>query len=93
MLDCLNENVVLKMSTDEKQKQCSIKSSRIDNRQNKKHKNVACYKYGVKGHMLYNYVYIKHDSSLFKRIWVPKDSYVLSNHKGPIKVWIPISSK
>ena len=82
------------MSIDEKQKQCSNKSSKINNRRNrKKHENVACYKHGMKGHMPYNCVYNKHDSSLFKRIWVPKDFYVLTNHRGPIKVWVPRSSK
>ena len=50
---------------------------------NMKHENVACFKYGVNGHMLYKCCYIKHDSSLFKRIWVPKGSHILSNHKEP----------
>ena len=82
------------MSTDEKQKQCSNKSLKTKNKHyKKKHENVACYKYGVKGHMLYNYVYIKHDSSLFKRIWVPKDFHVLTNHKRPVKVWVSRFSK
>ena len=93
LLVFMNENFVLKFSINEKTMQCSNKYSKFENRQNRKHKNVACYKCGVKGHMPYKCYYIKHDSSLFKRIWVPKGSYVLSNHKKPTKVWVPISSK
>ena len=79
---CVNENSILKLSIHEKTMQCSNESSKIDNKQNRKHENVACYKCGVKGHMPYKCSYIKHDSLLFKRIWVPKGSHVLSNHKG-----------
>ena len=59
----------------------------------KKHENIAYYTCGMKGHLPYNYVYVKYDSSLFKKIWVPKGSHILTNHKGPIKVWVPKSSK
>ena len=86
---CVIENSTLKMSIDDKQMQCFNESSKTDNRQNRKLENVACYIYGVKGHMPYKCCYIKHDSSLFKKIWVPKCSNVLSNHKGPIKVRVP----
>ena len=93
LLVCMNIKSTLKLSINEKIMQCSNEHSKIDNGQNRKHENVACYKYGVKGHMPCNCVYIKHDSSLLKRIWVPKGSHVLSNRKRPIKVWVPISSK
>ena len=92
LLVCVNENSVLKLSIDEKTMQCSKKHSKNDNRQNKKHENVSYYKCGVKSHMPYK-CYIKHDSSLFKRIWISKGSHILSNHKGPIKVWVLISFK
>ena len=72
---------------------CSNEHSKSENKQYRKHVNVACYKCGVKSHMPYKYYYIKYDSLLFKKIWIPKGSHVLSNHKGPIKVWVPISSK
>ena len=93
LLVFMNENFVLKFSINEKTMQCSNKYSKFENRQNRKHKNVACYKCGVKGHMPYKCYYIKHDSSLFKKIWIPKDSHILSNHKGPIKVCVLISFK
>ena len=73
--------------------QCPNEHSNSENKQHRKHENVACYKCGVKGHMPYKCCFVRHDFSLFKRIWVPKGSYVLSNHKGSIKVWVPISSK
>ena len=89
----MNENYVLKLSINEKTMQCSNEHSNSENKKHRKHENVACYKCCVKGHMPYKYSFVKHDSSLFKRIWVPKGSHVLSNHKRPIKVWVPISSK
>ena len=94
LLVCVNENSTLKMSIEEKQKQCSNESSKIENRHNrKKHGSYTFFKCGIKGHMHYNCCYIKHDTSLFKRFWVPKSSYVLTNHKKPIKVWVSKSSK
>ena len=89
----MNENSTLKVPINEKTMQYSNEHSKNENRQYRKHENVVCYKCGVKGHMPYKCCYIKHDSSLFKKIWVPKGSHILFNHKGPIKVWVPISSK
>ena len=86
LLVSMNKNSVLKLSINEKTMQCSNEHLKSENRQYRKHENVACYKYGVKGHMSYKCCYIKHDFSLFKRIWVPKGSHVLSNRKRPIKV-------
>ena len=93
MLVCMNENSALKLSINEKTMQCSNEHLKSENRLYWKHDNVTCYKCGVKGHMLYKYYYIKYDSSLFKKIGVPKGSHILSNHEGPIKVWVSIYSK
>ena len=68
LLVFMNENSALKLSINEKTMKCSNEHSKMDNRQNRKHENVAWYKCSVKGHMPYKYCYIKHDSSLFKRI-------------------------
>ena len=89
----INENSALKLSINEKTMQYSNDHSKSKNRQYRKHENVACYICGVNGHMPYKCCYIKHDSSLFKRIWVSKGSHILSNHKGHIKVWVPILPK
>ena len=63
LLDCMNENVALKLSINEKPKQCSNKCSRIENRiYKKKHGSFTCYNYGRKGHMFYNCCYMKNDS-------------------------------
>ena len=72
----MNENSVLKLSINKQIMQCSNEHSKYENRQYMKHENVACYKCGVKGHMPYKCCYIKHDSSLFKKVWVPKGSHV-----------------
>ena len=89
----MNENSGLKLSINEKTMQCPNEHLKTKNRQYRKHENVDCYKCGVKSHMPYKCCYVKLDSLLFKRTWVLKGSHILSNHKGPIKVWIPISSK
>ena len=86
LLVSMNENSVLKLSINEKTMQCSNKHSKSENRQHRKHENIACYTCGVKGHIAYKCCFLKHGSLLFKRIWVPKGSHILYNHKGPIKV-------
>ena len=40
----------------------------------------------------YYYSFKKIVSSTMERIWIPKDSHVLTNHQRPIKVWQPKSS-
>ena len=72
LLISMNENFALKLSINEKIMQCSNEHSKSENRQYRKHENVACYKCGMKGHMPYKCYYIKHDSSLFKRIGFQK---------------------
>ena len=89
----MNENSALKLSINEKIMQCSNEHSKSENRQHRKHENIACYKCGVKGHIAYKCYFVKYVFSLFKRIWVSKNFHVLSNHKRPIKVWVPISFK
>ena len=93
LLVSMNENFVLKLSINEKTMQCSNEHSKSKNRQYRKHENIPCYICGVKGHIAYKCCFVKHDSLLFKRIWVPKGSHILSNHKGPIKIWVPIFFK
>ena len=84
LLVSMNENSALKLSINEKTMQSFNEHSKYENRQYRRHENVACYKCGMEGHMPYKYCYIKHDFSLFKRI--SKSFHVLSNHRRPIKI-------
>ena len=68
LLVSMNENSVLKLSINEKIMQCFNEHSKSKNRLYRKHENVAYYKCSVKGHIPYKYCYIKHGSSLFKKI-------------------------
>ena len=65
LLVSMNENFILKLSINEKKMQCSSEHSNSKNRQHRKHENVACYKYGVKGHLSFKCFFVKHDSSFF----------------------------
>ena len=62
LLVFMNENSGLKLSINEKIMQCSNEHSKSENRQYRKHENVACYKCDVNGHMPYKCCYVKHDS-------------------------------
>ena len=91
--ECMNENVELKLSIDKKLKHCNHDCLKDDNRQcRKKHAYITCYNCGRKGHISHYYSFNRNISSTMKRIWVPKGSHVLTNHKGPIKAWVPKSS-
>ena len=57
----------------------------------KKHAHTTCYECGKRGHIAF-YCSYKEKHSLFKKIWVPKGSHVLTNNQRPIKVWVPRSS-
>ena len=90
--ECMNENATLKLSIEKKSKHCSHDCFRNKNRQyRKKHTHVTCYNCTRNKHISYYFSFKKNISSV-KRIWVPKGSHVLSNHQGPIKVWVPKSS-
>ena len=65
LLVFMSENFVLKLSINEKTMKHSNKHSNSQNRQHRKHENVACYKCSVKGHMPYKCCFVKHDSSFF----------------------------
>ena len=87
--ESLNENAALKVSMNEKLEHDNHKH---DNRHSrKKHVHTTFYSCSRKWHITF-YCYFKKNISLFKKVWVPKDSYVLTNHQGPIKVWVPKSS-
>ena len=49
--------------------QCPNKHSNSENKQHRKHENVACYKCGVKGHMPYKCCFVKHDFHCLKGFW------------------------
>ena len=86
--ECMNENVALKLSIDDKLKHCDHKH---ENRQfRNKHAHTTCYSYGRKRNISY-FCSFKKNISFIKKVWVPKGSHVLTNHKGPIKVWVPKS--
>ena len=90
---CMNENATLKLSIDEKLKHCNHDCLKHDNRQyRKKHAPITCYNCGRKGHISHYCSFNKKISSTIKRIWVSKGSHVMTNHQGPIKVWVPKSS-
>ena len=87
--ESLNENVALKLYMNEKLKHNSYKH---DNKHfRKKHVYTTYYSYCKKGHIAFYYSFKKNVSS-FKKVWVSKSSHVLTNHQGPIKVWVPKSS-
>ena len=65
LLVSMNENFALKLSINEKTMQYSNEHLKSENRQYRKHENVACYKYGVKGHLSFKCFFVKHDSSFF----------------------------
>ena len=88
LLDCMNENVVFKLSINEKAKQCSNEDSIHENRHYRKmHGSVTCFNCGKKCQQMPWKM-----THLIKRIWVPKGFHVLTNPQGPIKVWVPKSS-
>ena len=77
----MNENAALKLSINEKPKPCSNECSRNENRHyRKKHESFTCFNYGRKGHMSYNCFYMKNDSPMIKKIWVPKGFRMLTNY-------------
>ena len=85
----LNENVALKVFINEKEKHTN--HMHANRHSKKKQAHISCYECGRKCHITFYYSYkAKHSS--FKKIWVPKDSHVLTNNEGPIKVWVPRSS-
>ena len=87
--NCLNENVALKISINKKEKHTNHMHANRPPR--KKHAHITCYECGRKGHIAFDCSFnAKHSS--FKRIWVHKDSHILTNTQGPIKVWVPKSS-
>ena len=87
--NCLNGNVVLKISINEKGKHTNhIHANRPPR---KKHAHITCYECGRKGHIAF-YCSFNVKSSSIKKIWIPKGSHVLTNTQGPIKVWVPKSS-
>ena len=63
-----------------------------DNRNfRKKHAHTACYCCGRKRHITF-YCSFKKNVFSIKKVWVLKGSHMLTNHQGPIKVWVPKSS-
>ena len=91
--ECMNENIALKLSNNENLKHCDHDCLKHDNRQyKKKHAPITCYNCGRKGHITYYCSFNKNVSSTMRKIWVPKGSHVMTNHQGPIKVWVPKSS-
>ena len=83
----MNENSALKLSL----KEIPVHSSHIhsqgrNNYYKRRNANVSCYKCGRIGHISY-FCY-----TTVKKVWVPKGSHLLTNHQGPIKVWVPKTS-
>ena len=87
--ESLNENVVLNVSMNEKLKHDDHKHGNKHFR--KKHVHTNCYECGRKGHIAF-YCSFKKNHSPFKKTWVSKGSYVLTNNQEPIKVYVPKSS-
>ncbi|OMO55022.1 hypothetical protein CCACVL1_27438 [Corchorus capsularis] len=51
--------------------------------------HVHCYACGRRGHLSYDCYHKGGNHPRTKMIWVPKGSHVLTNPRGPIKVWVP----
>ena len=85
----MNKNVALKISINEQEKH--INHMHVNRPPRKKHAYITCYECGRKDHIAFYCSYnTKHSFS--KKIWVSKDSHILTNTQGPIKVWVPKSS-
>ena len=83
----MNENSALKLSLKEIPVHGShIHSQGRNNYYKRRNANVSCYKCGRIGHISY-FCY-----TTVKKVWVPKSSHLLTNHQGPIKVWVPKTS-
>ena len=85
----LNENVALKLTINEKEKHTN--HMHVNRLLRKKHAHITCYKCGRKGHIAFHYS-LEDKCSSFKKIWILKDSHILTNTQRPIKVWVPKSS-
>ena len=84
LIKCMNENSALKLSLRENLMHGSHEHFKNKNKHHrKKNANITCYKCGRIEHISY------FCHSIVKRIWVPKGFHLLTNHQGPIKVWIP----
>ena len=87
LIKCINENNALKVSLREIPMHDShgcFKNK--NNHYRKKNANATCYNCGRIGHIFY------FCHSIVRRIWVPKGSHLLTNHQGPIKLWVPKTS-
>ena len=81
--NCLNENVALIISINEKEKHTNHMHANRPPR--KKHAHLTCYECSRKCHIAFYCSYnAKHSS--FKKIWISKGSHVLTNTQGPIKI-------
>ena len=85
----MSENVALKLSMNDKLKHNDHKH---DNRHFKKNMHILLAIVVVeKGHIIFYYSFKKNVYSI-KKVWVPKGSHMLTNHQGPVKLWVPKSS-
>ena len=85
----LNENAILKISINRREKHTNHMYANRNFR--KKHAHTTCNECGIKGHIAFYYFY-KEKHSPLKKIWVPKGSHVLTNNQIPIKVLVSRSS-
>ena len=87
--NCLNEYTAFKISKNRSEKH--IKHMHANRPPRKKHAHISFYECGRKCHIAFYCSFnVKHPS--VKKIWVPKGSHILTNPRGPIKVWVPKSS-